>query len=174
MDDIDLTLLEALERDSRTSLKALAPGLGLKPGAVYSRLYQLREEGVIQHYTVRINPNAVGITSFAIFEVILNKALPGTSDDLFVGSFLQYLHETFPEVQVSGLSPQETIYGVACFRDAAHAASFWENLRANPFVKHVETRPVRTLLHGHKLFAVGPGLVSQVAETAFFDDSRGV
>ncbi len=73
IDDSDRRLLDALRSDGRASLKRLASVTGLRPTTVYNRMRKLARTGVIERYTIRVNPEAVG-ESFVAF--VLVSGLP--------------------------------------------------------------------------------------------------
>lgn len=73
IDDSDRRLLDALRADGRASLKQLASKTGLRPTTVYNRMRKLATNGVIERYTIRVNPEAVG-ESFVAF--VLVSGLP--------------------------------------------------------------------------------------------------
>jgi DNA-binding Lrp family transcriptional regulator len=60
-DPTDRRLLEALAEDGRISVAALAERAGISRAATYTRLDNLRETGVIEGYSVRVNPARVGL-----------------------------------------------------------------------------------------------------------------
>jgi Lrp/AsnC family leucine-responsive transcriptional regulator len=61
LDAIDRSLLEALAEDGRLSVAGLAERTGISRAAAYTRLDSLRESGVIEGYSVRVNPARVGL-----------------------------------------------------------------------------------------------------------------
>jgi DNA-binding Lrp family transcriptional regulator len=61
LDLIDRRLLEALAEDGRISVAALAERAGISRAAAYTRLDHLRETGVVEGYSVRVNPARVGL-----------------------------------------------------------------------------------------------------------------
>lgn len=73
IDDSDRRLLDALRTDGRASLKQLASRTGLRPTTVYNRMRKLSSNGVIERFTIRVNPEAVG-ESFVAF--VLVSGLP--------------------------------------------------------------------------------------------------
>jgi DNA-binding Lrp family transcriptional regulator len=73
LDDADRRLLDALRTDGRASLKQLASSTGLRPTTVYNRMRRLAAGGVIERFTIRVNPAAVG-ESFVAF--VLVSGLP--------------------------------------------------------------------------------------------------
>jgi DNA-binding Lrp family transcriptional regulator len=61
LDPIDRRLLEVLADDGRISVAALAERAGISRAATYNRLDNLRDTGVIEGYSVRVNPARVGL-----------------------------------------------------------------------------------------------------------------
>ena len=74
IDELDQRILDVLLTDSRISLKQLAEQVGLSSPSVSERLRRLEERGVIRHYTVDIDPKALGYTLQAIVRV---RPMPG-------------------------------------------------------------------------------------------------
>jgi Lrp/AsnC family leucine-responsive transcriptional regulator len=54
LDQIDQALIDILERNARTSVVALARGVGLSRSAVQERLARLERSGAIEGYTLRL------------------------------------------------------------------------------------------------------------------------
>ncbi len=61
MDGIDQEILSMLQDDARTPNAEIARQVGMAPSAVFERIRKLEERGVIQGYTARINPGALGL-----------------------------------------------------------------------------------------------------------------
>ncbi|MGH7721977.1 MAG: Lrp/AsnC family transcriptional regulator [Candidatus Dormibacteria bacterium] len=61
LDAVDRRILETLAEDGRISIAALAERTGISRAATYTRLDNLREGGVIEGYSVRVNPARVGL-----------------------------------------------------------------------------------------------------------------
>ncbi len=74
LDAVDQHILEALARNARISLKELAQEAGLSSPSAADRLRRLEERGVINAFTVDIDPAAVGYPLQAIVRV---RPLPG-------------------------------------------------------------------------------------------------
>jgi DNA-binding Lrp family transcriptional regulator len=56
-DDLDHRLLDLLRRDARLPIAKLAKALGISRASIYARLAKLQNGGVIEGFTVRVNPN---------------------------------------------------------------------------------------------------------------------
>ena len=70
IDELDQRILDVLLTDSRISLKQLAEQVGLSSPSVSERLRRLEERGVIRHYTVDIDPKALGYTLQAKLHIV--------------------------------------------------------------------------------------------------------
>ncbi len=65
VDALDLNLLRILEEDSRTPWSRIARKLGVSETTVYLRVRKLTEIGVLEGFTIKINPVKLGLTSTA-------------------------------------------------------------------------------------------------------------
>lgn len=74
LDDTDRTLLRLLAEDARTPVADLSREVGLSAPSTAERLRRLEAQGVIERFTVQIDPRALGYTLQAIVRV---KPLPG-------------------------------------------------------------------------------------------------
>ncbi|MFC0399621.1 Lrp/AsnC family transcriptional regulator [Paraburkholderia rhizosphaerae] len=74
LDDTDRALLSALAEDARQPVSELARSVGLSAPATADRVRRLEASGVIEQFTVHIDPRALGYTLQAIVRV---KPLPG-------------------------------------------------------------------------------------------------
>lgn len=73
LDDSDRRVLEQLRTNARASLKEIAQRTGLRPSTVFNRIRRMTDAGVIERFTVRVNPQAVG-EDFVVF--VLVSGLP--------------------------------------------------------------------------------------------------
>ncbi len=69
MDGRDEVILHALIADSRTSFVELAKRLKITEAAVRKRVKNLEEMGIIQHFTVKVDPSVLGYNSVAIIGI---------------------------------------------------------------------------------------------------------
>ena len=61
LDATDLAILEMLQANGRVSNADIARKLDMAPSAILDRIRKLEQRGVVQGYTVRIDPAAVGL-----------------------------------------------------------------------------------------------------------------
>jgi Lrp/AsnC family transcriptional regulator, leucine-responsive regulatory protein len=64
-DPTDWRILEALQRNGRTSYVELAQAVAMSPSAVTERVRRMEEAGVIVGYTAVVNPERLGLHTLA-------------------------------------------------------------------------------------------------------------
>ncbi|WP_379969779.1 Lrp/AsnC family transcriptional regulator [Ectobacillus sp. sgz5001026] len=69
LDEIDRKILQILHDDGRISYTDLAKEIGLSRVATQSRINNLMENGVIERFTAVVNPEKMGISVSAFFNV---------------------------------------------------------------------------------------------------------
>ncbi len=109
VDATDARILEALIDDARISIAELARTVELSPPSVSERIKRLEEAGVIEGYTLRINPKALGLPLAAWLRI---RPVPGQFHK--VAEILQRL----PEIVEC-----DRITGEDCFIARAHVRS---------------------------------------------------
>jgi len=112
IDEIDRRLLEALNADARQSVADLARLVGLSAPSVSERIRRLEEAGVVEGYTIKLNPPALGLTLAAWLRV---RPLPGQLET--VAGILRSL----PQV-----TQCDRITGEDCFLAKVHVRSIAE------------------------------------------------
>lgn len=71
LDEIDRRVIDALRRNPRASITALAASVGVARGTLYARLEALEDNGVITGYGPEIDPTAAGfgVLAFCTLEI---------------------------------------------------------------------------------------------------------
>ena len=96
----DLAILAVLREDARASLQEISARVGLSTTPCWNRIKKMEAEGVIQGYTVRINPGAIGFTESVIVQVTLDSH---SDETLFeFGRQLEQIPEVLEAYLVSG------------------------------------------------------------------------
>ena len=112
LDATDARILDALVNDARVSIADLARSVGLSPPSVSERIKRLEEVGVIEGYTLTINPKALGLPIAAWLRI---RPIPGQLR--MVAEILRGL----PEIVEC-----DRITGEDCFVARAHVQSVEE------------------------------------------------
>jgi Lrp/AsnC family leucine-responsive transcriptional regulator len=87
----DAKILEILQRDGRRPYAELGAEVGISGPSVHERVKKLEAKRVIQGYTARVDPSAVGLVILAFCWV---TQAPGTSATDLTGDF-----STIPEIE---------------------------------------------------------------------------
>ena len=109
LDQTDERILAALIADARISVAELARSIGLSAPSVSERIKRLEEAGVIQGYTVKVDPAALGLPLAAWLRI---RPIPGQLKK--VAEILQGL----PEIVEC-----DRVTGEDCFIARAHVRS---------------------------------------------------
>lgn len=72
MDAFDKNIIEAVSRDARITLSALAQEIGLSKSPCHSRLKRLEREGVIRGYHAALDHSKLGAAHIAFVQVKLS------------------------------------------------------------------------------------------------------
>ncbi len=97
LDATDVRILDALIHDARTRIADLARSVGLSPPSVSERIRRLEEAGVIEGYTLAINPKALGLPVAAWLRI---RPIPGQLQK--VADILQGLPEIVECDRITG------------------------------------------------------------------------
>lgn len=68
-DEIDMKILQMLEKDSRISFNEIAKKLKLSESAIRKRVIALQNRRVIKKFTIQVDPTKLGLHSVAIVGV---------------------------------------------------------------------------------------------------------
>lgn len=74
MDEIDLKLLQLLQKNARSPIKALSKEVSLSSPAVSARVERLEKKGVIRGYTVDLDPLQLGYHILAYINLDMQPA----------------------------------------------------------------------------------------------------
>ena len=74
MDDLDCSILCHLCKNSRASTTEIAQKLGVAPSTVHNRINRLKESGIIERFTIILDPAAVGQNVTAYIGINIESA----------------------------------------------------------------------------------------------------
>ena len=139
LDRIDTAILEALTRDARASYGRIGTLVNLSAPAVKRRVDRLRRRGVIEAFTVRLDPAALGWATDAHVEV---HCRPSTSP-----ATMRVAFERYPEiVSASTVTGDADAVVHLRARDVRHLDEVVERINAEPFVERTRSMVALTPL----------------------------
>ncbi len=74
LDEIDARILDALQRDARIPMLALAERVGLSPTPCARRVRRLEDSGIIRRYTALLDPEQLGMKLHVFVRVRLRTS----------------------------------------------------------------------------------------------------
>ena len=138
LDRIDRQIVDLLQKDARTSNKALADRVGLAPSTCLARVARLVETGVIRGFHADVAPDAVGFPLQAIVFVQFQ-----THDAAKVERFNRELRQRAEVLQLFYLAGAQDLVVHVVAADVDHLREVVaKGIASHPEVRHVETNVV--------------------------------
>jgi DNA-binding Lrp family transcriptional regulator len=138
LDRIDRQIVDLLQKDARTSNKALADRVGLAPSTCLARVARLVETGVIRGFHADVAPDAVGFALQAIVFVQFQ-----THDAAKVERFNRELRQRAEVLQLFYLAGAQDLVVHVVAADVDHLREVVaKGIASHPEVRHVETNVV--------------------------------
>ena len=100
LDALDRRILVQLQRNSRASLQEIGQAVGLSSSPCWGRIKKMEEAGVIEGYSVRLSPQALGLADTVLVMVTLDSHSDNTLEKF--GEVLATIPEVVEAHLVSG------------------------------------------------------------------------
>ena len=127
IDKKDASIIKALKKDSRMSIRDIAKSTGTRPSTVHKRLTELKSKGVIEKFTIKLDNKQVG-EDFIVFMFV------NTETDLPASFFSsRNVKEAF------GITGEYDLLIKLKFRDIAEFNDYVISLRKNRNIKKTLT-----------------------------------
>jgi Lrp/AsnC family leucine-responsive transcriptional regulator len=137
LDELDLQLLDALQRNARSTFVELGSIVGLKAPAVHDRVKRLEQRGYIRNYSAQLDAERLGLNLTAFVSCY-------TSPDCAYDEFTRRLGE-MPEVcEVHSVAGEETFLCKVVTRSTQHLDELLARLKATPGMARTRTTIVLT------------------------------
>jgi Lrp/AsnC family transcriptional regulator, leucine-responsive regulatory protein len=132
LDELDLRILDALQRNARSTFAELGTIVGLRPPAVHDRVKRLEQRGYIRGYGAKLDPAALGLNLTAFISCC-------TSPDGAYEDFTRLLSE-MPEVcEVHSVAGEESFICKVATRSTQHLDELLARLKATPGMARTRT-----------------------------------
>jgi Lrp/AsnC family leucine-responsive transcriptional regulator len=155
IDSFDIAILTVLQKNARASLQEISKRAGLSSTPCWTRIKRMESEGVIQGYTVRINPAAIGFAESVLVQVTLESHSDRTLFDF--GKALEAIPEVLEAYLVSGDYDYYVRIAVRDTRD--YERLLRERLYKIPGIRHSKSSFVLRTLKESLIPLANPALV---------------
>jgi len=123
----DQKIINVLKQDSRKSIRDIAKLTKLRPSTVHLRMQKLKEEGIIERFTVKLDNKAIGENFIVFLFVVTDDDLPKT---FFNNSHIK---------EVFGITGEYDLLLKLKFKDIDEFNHYIINLRKNKNIKKTLT-----------------------------------
>lgn len=132
LDESDLRLLDALQRNGRSTFAELGALVGLRPPAVHERVKRLEARGFIRGYAARLDPRKLGLGLIAFVSAY-------TTADVDYERFAASV-AALPEVtEIHSVAGEESFVLKVVTRSTAHLDDFLSRLKVVPGIGRTKT-----------------------------------
>jgi Lrp/AsnC family transcriptional regulator for asnA, asnC and gidA len=134
LDDIDKNILRILQDDARTSYREIQDRLGISIGTIHNRISKLRDQGVIQGYTLRLSNEKLGYKLSFLIRI--------NCDGKFTEDILNDI-ATVPEVcSVFHTTGEQSAALICRFKDSEDVHKFIRKLNEKQYVTRTNSNMI--------------------------------
>ena len=138
LDELDVRLLDALQRNARSTFTELGLAVGLKAPAVHERVKRLEQRRYIRGYSAQLDATRLGLNLVAFVSCY-------TSPDCAYDRFTRALSE-MPEIcEVHSVAGEETFLCKVVTRSTQHLDELLARLKATPGMARTSTTIVLSM-----------------------------
>lgn len=131
LEEIDLRILTELAKNSRASLKELSTAIGAPVSTIFSRIKKLEERGIIQKYTLSVDPKMLNYNITAI----INFNIEGP----YLEEFEKQLSLHPNVLSLYDITGDFDVVAVTRFKSIEELDTFVKTVLRNPHVKRTIT-----------------------------------
>jgi len=132
LDDLDLQLLDALQRNARSTFAELGTLVGLKAPAVHDRVKRLESRGFLRGYAALLDGKRLGLALTAFISCF-------TTPDAHYDAFTKTL-AAMPEIcEVHSVAGEESFVCKAMTRSTQHLDELLTRLKSVPGMARTKT-----------------------------------
>jgi Lrp/AsnC family leucine-responsive transcriptional regulator len=132
LDELDLRLLEALQRNARSTFADLGALVGLKPPAVHDRVKRLESKGYVRGYAAQLDSKLLGLELVAFVSCY-------TAPDCSYDAFTQALSRMPEVLEVHSVAGEESFVLKVMTRSTGHLDELLSRLKAVPGMARTKT-----------------------------------
>lgn len=130
IDRIDITIIEMLKKNARTSLREIARKLHVSPDTVSTRFEKLEKQGIILGSTVIIDPTKIGYSFITRFGIDVKPA--------YSSQVLENIIKIPSVIVATKLVGQCDLIVISVIKDFQHLCRIRDTILEMPYVNNVD------------------------------------
>jgi len=129
IDEIDVKLIRALQKDARTNFADIAKDCGVSTDTISKRFKRMKKTGIARGTTILLDPKSFGYDCVASFGILV--------DHPHVGEVVDFV-EKIPEVVFCTPSMgRHNIFAIAVLKNVGRLSQVKESIKGHPMVSEV-------------------------------------
>jgi len=134
LDEIDKNILRILQENARTSYREIQEKLGISIGTIHNRISKLKEKGVVEGYTLRLNNEKLGYKLSFLIRINI--------DGKFTEEILEDL-TTIPEVcSIFHTTGEQSAALICRFKKSEDVHNFIRELNKKEFINRTNSNMI--------------------------------
>lgn len=129
LDEVDLRIIRALQRDARTNFADIAKDCGVSVDTVSKRFKRLLKSKVARGTTVLLNPKSFGFDCVASFGIRV--------DYPHVQEVVDYVRKAQDVVFCTESMGRHNLFAIAVLRNVGRLSQLKESIKGHPMVREV-------------------------------------
>ncbi len=131
IDEIDIAIIRALQKDARVSFAAIAKSCNVSIDTISKRYKKIESSGVARGTTVLLNPKSFGYDCVASFGI--------RADFSHIEEILQFIRK-MPEIVFSTQTMgRHSIFAIAIVKNVGKLSQVKEIIKGHPMIKEITT-----------------------------------
>ncbi|MGD6933974.1 MAG: Lrp/AsnC family transcriptional regulator [Candidatus Bathyarchaeia archaeon] len=131
LDEIDVAIIRALQKDARTSFATIAKNCAVSIDTVSKRFKKIIQLGVARGTTVLLNPKSFGCDCVASFGV--------RADISYLNEILDFIGKIPGIIFTTQTMGRHSIFAVAIVKDVTNLSQIKELIKGHPMVREITT-----------------------------------
>ncbi len=131
LDEIDIAIIRALQKDARASFAAIAKSCNVSVDTISKRFKKIENTGIARGTTVLLNPKSFGCDCVASFGI--------RADFSHIEEILRFLKKMPDIVFSTQTMGRNSIFAVAIVKNVAKLSQVKEVIKGHPMVREITT-----------------------------------